>query len=69
MRLTANHLTETLQARREWRDILKMIKKKKTYNQNYPVIISFRFNGKIKTLLISKSKEYSELPKQLCHKC
>ena len=34
MRLTADFSTETLQARREWHDIFKVIKGK-TYNQEY----------------------------------
>ena len=34
MRLSADFSTETLQARREWHDIFKVMKRK-TYNQEY----------------------------------
>ena len=34
IRLTADFSAETLQARREWHDILKVMKRK-TYNQDY----------------------------------
>ena len=36
IRLTADLSTETLQARREWQDILKVMKGK-TYNQDYSI--------------------------------
>ena len=35
IRLTADLSAETLQARREWQDIFKVMKGKKTYNQDY----------------------------------
>ena len=34
-RLTADLSAETLQARREWQDIFKVLKGKKIYNQDY----------------------------------
>ena len=50
IRLTADLLAETLQARREWQDIFKMMKRKNLQPRFlYPAKISFRFNGKIKT--------------------
>ena len=50
IRLSADFSAETLQARREWQDILKVMKEK---NQQprllYPARISFRFDGKVKS--------------------
>ena len=50
MRLTANFSAETLQARREWHDILKVMKGKNLQPRLlYPARISLRFNGEIKS--------------------
>ena len=50
IRLTADISAETLQARREWQDIFKVMKGKKLQPRLlYPVRISFRFDGEIKT--------------------
>ena len=50
MRLTADLPAETLQARREWQDILKVMKGKNLQPRLlYPARISFRFDGEIKT--------------------
>ena len=50
IRLTADLSAETLQARREWQDIFKVIKGKNLRPRLlYPARISFRFNGEIKT--------------------
>ncbi|MCP4112480.1 MAG: hypothetical protein GY749_44295 [Desulfobacteraceae bacterium] len=49
-RLTADLSAETLQARREWQDIFKVMKGKNLQPRLlYPARISFRFDGKIKT--------------------
>ena len=49
-RLTADFSAETLQARREWHDILKVMKGKKLQPRLlYPARISFRFNREIKS--------------------
>ena len=49
--LTTELSAETLQARREWQDILKEIKEKNLRQRLlYPARISFRFDGEIKTL-------------------
>ena len=41
---------ETLQARREWQDILKVMKEKNLQPRIlYPARLSFRFDGKIKS--------------------
>uniref|UniRef100_A0A8C6B006 L1 transposable element RRM domain-containing protein n=1 Tax=Monodon monoceros TaxID=40151 RepID=A0A8C6B006_MONMO len=50
IRLTADLSAETLQARREWQDILKVMKEKNLQPRLlYPARISFRFDGEIKT--------------------
>ena len=50
IRLTADLSTETLQARREWEDIFKVMKGKNLQSRLlYLAKISFRSNGEIKT--------------------
>ena len=50
IRLTAYLSAETLQARREWQDIFKVMKGKNIQpGLLYPTRISFRFDGEIKT--------------------
>ena len=50
IRLIANLSTETLQARKEWQDILKVMKGKNLQSRLlYPARISFRFEGEIKS--------------------
>ena len=50
IRLTADLSAETLQARREWQDIFKVIKGKNLQPRLlYPARMSFRFAGEIKT--------------------
>ena len=49
IRLTADLSAETLQARREWQDIFKLMKGKNLQPRLLcPARISFRFNGEIK---------------------
>ena len=51
IRLTADLSAETLQARREWQEILKVMKGKNLQPRLlYPARISFRFDGEIKTI-------------------
>ena len=50
IRLTADLSAETLQAKSEWQDILKVMKEKNLQPRLlYPARISFRFDGEIKT--------------------
>ena len=50
IRLTADFSAETLQARREWHDIFKVMKGKNLQPRLlYPERISFRFDGEIKS--------------------
>ena len=56
IRLTADLSAETLQARREWQDIIKVMKEKNLQPRLlYPAKISFRLNGEIKTFTDKQS--------------
>ena len=55
-RITADLSIETLQATREWQDILKVMKEKNLQPRLlYPARVSFRYEGEIKALQRSKS--------------
>ena len=52
IRLLDNFSTETLQARRVWHDIFKLIKGKNLQpNILYPARLSFHFDGEIKSFI------------------
>ena len=56
IRITADLSIETLQARREWQDILKVMKENNLQPRLlYPARISFKYEGEIKILQTSKS--------------
>ena len=56
IRVTADLSAETLQARREWQDIFKVMKGKKLQPRLlYPARISFIFDGEIKPLQTNKT--------------
>ena len=61
VRLTVDFSAETLQARREWHDILKVMKGKNLQPRLlYPARISSRFNGEIKSFTDKqKLREFS----------
>ena len=61
IRLTADFSAETLQARREWQDILKVMKGKNLQPRLlYLARISFRFDGEIKSFTDEqKLREFS----------
>ena len=61
IRLTADLPTETLQGRREWRDIFKGMKRKNLQPRlHYPARISFSFDGEINTFTDKqKLREFS----------
>ena len=61
IRLTADFSAETLQAIREWHDILKVMKGKNLQPRLlYPARISFRFDGEIKSFTDKrKLREFS----------
>ena len=52
IRITADLLVETLQARREWQDIFKVMKDNNLQPRLlYPARISFKYEGEIKKAL------------------
>ena len=56
IRITAYLSIETLQARREWQDILKVMKENNLQPRLlYPARISFKYEGEIKASQTSKS--------------
>ena len=56
IRLTADFSAETLQARREWQNIFKVMKGKNLQQRLlYPARISFRFHGESKTFTDKQS--------------
>ena len=70
IKLSADFSTETLQARREWQDISKVLKGKKLQPRTlYPSGISFQIEGEIKNFSNKrKLKEYSNtkpFPKEI----
>ena len=70
MRLTADFSAETLQARRQWHDIFKVMKGKNLQPRlRYPARISFRFDGEIKSFTDKqKLREFSST-KPALNKC
>ena len=61
IRITADLSIETLQARKEWQDILKVMKQKNLQPRlPYPARISFKYEGEIKSLTDKqKLREFS----------
>ena len=59
-RITADLSIETLQARREWQDILKVMKENLQPRLLYPARISFKYEGEIKSFTEKqKLREFS----------
>ena len=61
IRITADLSIETLQARREWQDIFKVMKENNLQPRSlYPARISFRYEGEIKSFTEKrKLREFS----------
>jgi len=61
IRITADLSVKTLQARREWQDILKVMKEKNLQPRLlYPARISFKYEGEIKSFRDKKNlREFS----------
>ena len=61
IRITAELSVETLQARRKWQDLLKVMKEKNLQSRLlYPGRISFKYEGKIKSFTDKqKLREFS----------
>ena len=70
IRLSADLSTETLQARREWQEIFKVLKGKNMQPRIlYPARISFKIEGEIKNFSNKqKLKEYSNTKPILKHR-
>ena len=60
-RITADHSIETLQARREWKNILKVMKEKNLQPRLlYPARISLKYEGEVKSFIDKqKLREFS----------
>ena len=70
IRITADLSIETLQARREWQDILKMMKVKNLQPRLlYPARISFKYEGEIKSFTDKQKLREFTSPNQLSNKC
>ena len=70
IRLSADLATESLQARREWHDIFKVMKGKILQSRIlYLSRLSFRFDGGVKSLPDKQKLENSAPPNQLYNKC
>ena len=63
IRITADLSIETLQARREWQDIIKVMKKKNLQPRLlYPAMISFKYEGEIENFTDKqKLREFSTI--------
>ena len=61
MKITADLSVETLQARREWQDIIKVMKEKNLQPRLlYPARISFKYEGEINSFTDKqKLREFS----------
>ena len=65
IRITADLSIETLQARREWQDILKVMKENNLQPRLlYPARVSFKYEGEFKSFAAAKSLQ---LCPTLCH--
>ena len=70
MRLTAALSAETLQPRREWQDIFKVMKGKNLQPRLlYPARITFRVDGEIKTFTNKRKLREFNTTKPVLHKC
>ena len=70
IRITADLSIETLQARREWQDILKVMKENNLLPRLlYPARISFKSEEEIKSFTDKQKLRESAPPNQLSNKC
>ena len=68
IRMTVDLPIETLQARREWQDTLKVMKEKNLQPRLlYPARISFKYEGEIESFI--EKQKLREPPNQLFNKC
>ena len=69
IRIPAELSIETLQARREWQDIIKVMKEKKQPTLLYPARISFIYEEKIKSFSDKQKLREFSTTNQLFNKC
>ena len=70
IRLSADFSAETLQARREWHDIFKVMNGKNLQPRIlYLARLSFRFDGEIKSFTNKQKQKYSAPLNWLYNKC
>ena len=70
IRITANLSIKTLQARREWQDILKVMKEKILQPRLlYPARISFKYEGEIKSFTDKQKLREFSITKVAFNKC
>ena len=70
IRITADLLIETLQARREWQDIFKVMKENNLQPRLlYPARISFKFEGDIKSFTDKQKVREISTTETALHKC
>ena len=67
IRITGDLSIESLQARREWQDVLKVMKEKNLQPRVlYPVRISFKYEGEMKSFMNKqKLREFSTITQAL----
>ena len=70
IKITADLSIETLQTRREWQDILKVMKEKNLQSRLlYPARSSFKHEGEIRSFTDKQTWENSAPPNPLFNKC
>ena len=70
IRITADLSTETFQARREWKAILKVMKEKNLQPRLlYPARISFKYEGEIKSFTDKQKLREFSITKVAFNKC
>ena len=69
-RITVDLSIEILQARREWQDIIKVMKENNLQPRLlYPARISFKYEGQIKSFTDKQKLREFSIPNQLFNKC
>ena len=70
MKITADLSMESLQVRREWQDILKVMKEKNLQLRLlYTARISFKYEGEIKSFTDKQKLREFSTPNKLSSKC
>ena len=70
IRLASDYSTETFQARREWRQIFKVMKSKDLQLRLlYPARLSFKIEGEVRSFPDKKQLKEFVMTKPYCNKC